>query len=445
MSNEFPLLYIRASHKSEPFHICEVSAGHELQAKKNLPHKNLIVFIGRASSPNRLLWRSHLFRDLEIEINRENSPLSFICDRFGTSPVFYRKENGVIEISSKLQELSHLSTDPVLLENARAELLEKNYLSSGKTIFAGVKKLMPGERLSIDSDLQLKTEMSGVNDRHFGQDTPTRDWCDELLNLLKDAIVRGIESGVTHAALSGGADSRLILALTPPKLRAALTYYTKLNPLIDAESDRDFRAARMLASEFGLKHVVLEKPQKYWAFLLPEFVETKVLSGLYGGEFLGGALFNMLPEENGLKHQAPSSENGFTESVYEIAQASINSSLTLFYGAQVVGWATPYAQLNAAFTPFLEESVLDHLLKIDPQHYCRYSVYNQIWQLPELAPLARIPFLSDLARFHDYPKDLSGVDPKTTDMNEQAKHTLAEKIENLLNDMQRALHGRFPL
>lgn len=445
MSNEFPLLYIRASQGNEAFHVCEISNGRELQAKKNLPHKNLIVFIGRVAAPNRLLWRSHLFRDVEIDMSRESVPLSLTCDRFGTSPIFYRQENGVIEISSKLQELTRLSTDRELLEKARTELTEKNYLSSGKTIFSGVKKLLPSERLFIDSKFQLTTELTDSKTQHFGHDAPTREWCDELLRLLKNAIVRGIESGITHAALSGGADSRLILGLTPPELRAALTYYTKLNPLIDVEADRDLRAARLLAKECKLKHVVVEKPEMYWAFLQPEFVETKVLSGLYGGEFLGGALLNMLPEENTLKHQAPSSEQHFTEAVFEVAQASMNSSLTLFYGAQVVGWATPYAQLNGTYTPFLDESVIEHLLKIDPKNYCRYSAYSQIWQTPSLASLARIPFLSDLARFQGFPADTAGVDPKTTDMRAQAKQTLAEKVETLLNEMQRALQGRFPL
>lgn len=431
LRRKYPVLYIRKSSSPVPFRCFLINEELDLFEIKKIDHPNIVALIGHKVSDTRFIWSSNMLNEVEIQLDPNGSELSLTNDHFGITPLFYHERNGIAEACSALQGLTDLKTSDTHFQSCIKQLEENAFLRTGETLFDGVRKLGPGEKIKFSAEAKIET--TALSDPFSTTSFTKADihWLRHLIRLLGDAIERFVNSGAGYSALSGGCDSRLVLALTPEKLRKQITYYTKVNPLVDPKLDLDLRAARTLAQNLQLKHEILEHPQAYWTFLDPESHPALVISGMYGGELLGGALFDFYPS-----NLRPKIDEREVNKIYETAHASIHSSLTLFHNGQVKGWATPYSQMKATLTPFLDRKVLQHMALIDPRDYCEYSVYHQIWQLPEFQKYARIPFLSDLNNFHDYPIAVDGVNPKKPLLDVQLKVDSKELAKRVVGDFQ---------
>jgi asparagine synthase (glutamine-hydrolysing) len=137
-------------------------------------------------------------------------------DRLGEKPFYYRYDGKTFLFASEIKGL--LATG--LVERAPKDDALRQYLTfqlvlDDQTLFAGIKKLMPGNTLVYEScsgQLHIKTYWN----LHFAwnEARPEADSAEQLAALLQDAVRLRLRSDVPLGAqLSGGLDSSIIVSL----------------------------------------------------------------------------------------------------------------------------------------------------------------------------------------------------------------------------------------
>jgi asparagine synthase (glutamine-hydrolysing) len=241
-------------------------------------------------------------------------------DHFGKKPLYYIHAGAFLVFASELQALQCLPNllggiDPAAVQ----EYLLLQYVHAPRTIYRHVKKLEPGTCLSIGfAPARVTHQVS----RHFFrfeacepklplfQRSNEGELCDDLANLLKDAVANRLVADVPVGAfLSGGNDSSLVVAIMARELGVrANTFSIGFTNSPTSEHD----AARQIAKHLGTHHrellvepsavdllptivAALDEPNGDSSclpvYLLSEFARKEVtvaLSGDGGDEMFGG-------------------------------------------------------------------------------------------------------------------------------------------------------------
>ncbi len=134
-------------------------------------------------------------------------------DRFGIKPFYYLIKDDCFYFSSEAKALLPFLNNIELDEDAFAEYLTFQYTIGEKTLFKGIKQLMPGHyieiekgKINIERYWDVKYEIDWNNDKDYFYET--------FYNLLKDSVKYHLKSDVEVGTyLSGGIDSSLLLNL----------------------------------------------------------------------------------------------------------------------------------------------------------------------------------------------------------------------------------------
>ena len=187
--------------------------------------------------------------------DNEERRLHLARDRFGVKPLYYQAGAACLVFGSEIKALlASKEVTPRLDWRGLHEYLYYNTALGVRTLYAGVRKLLPGHKLTVDA--------SGVNVEPFcsifdvddvDDDYPTA--VEKVRGLLdravKDHLVSDVPVGVF---LSGGIDSSAITAF------AAKHYDRKLKTFsagFDFEGGRtvnELPRARLVAERFGTDH-----------------------------------------------------------------------------------------------------------------------------------------------------------------------------------------------
>ncbi|MSO89382.1 MAG: asparagine synthase (glutamine-hydrolyzing) [Rhodospirillaceae bacterium] len=193
-------------------------------------------------------------------------------DPFGIKPLYYVETAAGVAFASEAQALLAAGLAPrVIRDEARAELLQLHFVTGRDTIFAGIKRVLPGETLVI--------AQGRIVERHRLAALPEGGpefWSeDEALERLDRALIDSVRihqrSDVPYGLfLSGGVDSSALLALMAPlNERPVLTFTAGFSGTAVA----DERAhARIVARKVGAEHVEVEFGESDFWSLLPEIV-----------------------------------------------------------------------------------------------------------------------------------------------------------------------------
>ncbi|WP_304301584.1 asparagine synthase-related protein, partial [Chromatium okenii] len=114
------------------------------------------------------------------------------------------------EIKALLQILPH---QPQIAPAALRQFLQHQFASGEDTLLAGIKRVLPGEALLIDANLQIKRHRYWspltIEPRQIGIDVAQ----DELNALMTAAMREHLRSDVPFGLfLSGGVDSAILAA-----------------------------------------------------------------------------------------------------------------------------------------------------------------------------------------------------------------------------------------
>jgi asparagine synthase (glutamine-hydrolysing) len=197
-------------------------------------------------------------------------------DRLGIKPFYYFWDGRLFAFASEIKALfEHPSISPRLEGSALSEQLAFGYTSGEQTLFAGIRKLMPGHWLQVrfdGPDPTLTIEQYWDVPAPGGSASPRAegDWVGECRRRLEETVRMRLMSDVPLGMfLSGGVDSSAIAALmkrmvdTPVKTFAvgyAEAPYSELG------------YAREVAAHIGSDHHEVQIGMRDFFNALPELV-----------------------------------------------------------------------------------------------------------------------------------------------------------------------------
>jgi len=186
-----------------------------------------------------------------------------VNDRHGLRVHYYAIHNGnllfVPEAKAILQENTF---QKALNDEAVAEFFAFGEFWGDKTFFTGIKALTPASILTYDGqDLSIEKYWEFKYELDYGKSED--EFVDELVTTFKRAVEIRIEDNLRYGvALSGGLDSRSVLAAIPPAERKNVIAYT-----FGPRDCDEVKIAKRVAKRAEIKeHLVVE--------LLPEFITT---------------------------------------------------------------------------------------------------------------------------------------------------------------------------
>ena len=137
-------------------------------------------------------------------------------DRLGVKPFYYYWDGRLFAFASEIKALFELpAISPVLDEESLPEILAFGYTSGDRTLFRGIRKLMPGYHLALDlNDLQPEPRIAQYWDVPAPVEIADADWIAETRLRLDESVRMRLMSDVPLGMfLSGGVDSSAIAAL----------------------------------------------------------------------------------------------------------------------------------------------------------------------------------------------------------------------------------------
>ena len=177
-------------------------------------------------------------------------------DRLGIKPMYYWETAGGLAFGSELQCISGLAgfqrtVDP----EAIAWFLALGYVPDPRCVFAGVRKLPPGHRLSWSRAQGVRVERywSPVREERTDLDDVTA--VEEVRRLLEESVSIHLESDVPLGAfLSGGLDSSTVVAMMTRLARGRVRTFSIG---FDEEEFNEAPQAAEVARALGTEHTEL--------------------------------------------------------------------------------------------------------------------------------------------------------------------------------------------
>ncbi|NBW75006.1 MAG: hypothetical protein EBR34_04325 [Sphingomonadaceae bacterium] len=204
-----------------------------------------------------------------LAVNRRKNQVTARVDRCGLGHLFEASHGPCHVISSSVQFVAEFTeAGPDI-----AALLDYSQLGVfpfAATPYVGIRKLLPDDPW-------------GTNYAATGSGRPLKALQDDIEAHFR-AAVQALLAAAPQAALelSGGLDSRLILAAMTPDQRAGRSALTLCGP---GEDSPDLKIARQLARDQGLDHRVSHAPSEQW--LDPELLFTTLDAACSGYQGMG--------------------------------------------------------------------------------------------------------------------------------------------------------------
>ena len=177
-------------------------------------------------------------------------------DRLGIKPFYYFWNGRLFAFASEIKALlEHPDISAQANEKLLPEYLAFGYNSGEETLFAGIRKLMPGHTLTLDCgskpSLEIRPYWDSPCPREFESRTD-KEWIAECRERLEDAVRTRLMSDVPLGMfLSGGVDSSAIAAL----MKRLTTGRVKTFAVGYSEADfSELSYARAVAERIGTEH-----------------------------------------------------------------------------------------------------------------------------------------------------------------------------------------------
>lgn len=180
--------------------------------------------------------------------------LSLVTDFLGLRPLFYLSQPGRLAFASEIKALLALGwIKPAINEEALAEWLAFEVLDGDRTLFKDIKRLPPGSILKFEKgQIRVYPYASLFYSEGFS-DWSEAQWVEAFIETLIQSLQRRLNDTQGYVLpLSGGLDSRLLLALLSSNLKRKLPLVT-----YGDRSSRDVERARKMGKEVSYPHQIL--------------------------------------------------------------------------------------------------------------------------------------------------------------------------------------------
>lgn len=195
--------------------------------------------------------------------DKKESKVFLITDRYGFKPLYWGIIQDDLVWSSELKGfLGRVNFKPVIDRQAVENFFDIGYLFENRTWFKGVELVPPASTLIFDlkkSKIRIEHYWSWSEIKSIEGPIDERELVEELGRLFKQSVCRHINSnervGIT---LSGGLDSRAILAAVPEDYKPLHTF------TFGQEGCEDIKIASKVSRLKGATHHILEINSSNW-------------------------------------------------------------------------------------------------------------------------------------------------------------------------------------
>ncbi len=206
--------------------------GEVYNAEAMARHPLLAALARRGTSDTEIVVESVARRGLEATLadmngmfaialwDRATRTLHLVRDRLGIKPLFYAQTPTGVYFASELKAFGAAGLDFAIDAASVASFLRFGYVPAPFSIYRGLAKVLPGERVSFTADGQVRRQIywslnevasAGRAAQFTGSDAEAVERLDAL---LADAVSGQMMSDVPLGAfLSGGIDSSTIVAM----------------------------------------------------------------------------------------------------------------------------------------------------------------------------------------------------------------------------------------
>lgn len=414
--------------------------------------KSKYLCVQQSDDEIKFSYGSEHLSKVEIKWNVKKKVLSINLDDLGLSNIFYVESDENIFISNTTVLLEKNVKHGKLSERNILFFLIAGFLPVGWSFWADMQRV--DKRIEIDLNLKNKlTEKSNWQSNFL-----TKSECTE--NIYVDNVLESLSDSLKHIKdycspdelrMSGGIDSRLISVLWKYE---PLNTVVVQSPWVKEEEDLDVNISRAWANHLKWPHKVLKPSSEGFGF----FIETQgknVLTGLCGGEFLGGQFHRVINTSPKLwAHTAAEifpgknldflNDDGWVNDVIsseekwlvESLRVFIQSSRSTLYRSYKNSWATPFQMHAKYLSPFVTPHFLKLFLNIPIDIIGDYNLYEKIF-LALKPELEKVPLCSQIT--HRIPQmnanPAFGLNPKFRyDKNflEPDRRAQADRLSKLL-------------
>lgn len=202
-----------------------------------------------------------------------NRSLFMARDRMGIKPFYYyRDDQGIFYFASEVKAiLSALDQVPDLDLSGLDPYMSFGYLPGEDTLFKGIRRLLPGHYMTLDSDNLLKTGRYWDLNFSVGPDKGLDYYVENGRELLNSAIDLRLRSDVPLGIfLSGGLDSSSIVGLLASRVSQPLKTFS-----VAYDLGRQFNEtpwARQVAETFQTDHHEFFVTPEQFSDFIPDFI-----------------------------------------------------------------------------------------------------------------------------------------------------------------------------
>jgi hypothetical protein len=252
------------------------------------------------------LWSENLSESrpqgsyLILKYNVCEGRLEGLSDHWGVQPAYLLRDRDCIYLASLPSPLLKLSERNFQLNSeAIDDFITLGVVQSNKTFISGLE-LVPANSHFVSDGASWE-----IRQRSTPQFSSHRTLAEASLGLwerLQAFTDRQFDQGVRHCFLTGGADSRVIAASMSRKVRSVMEFATIDQPAWTC--DRwDMRVASQLAQKHEMQHRLIapthmQRSVSYPVVqraLKPRRLDCPVIGGMFGTEFVGMGVFQLLP------------------------------------------------------------------------------------------------------------------------------------------------------
>ncbi len=160
--------------------------------------------------------------------NRDTRTLFCVRDRLGIKPFYYYWDGDLFAFASEIKALlEHPAISAKFEQSLLSEYLALGYISDDRTLFAGIRKLMPGHHLTLAPGAGPRIEQYWEIPRPGRpEERSDAEWIAECRQRLEETVRLRLMSDVPIGMfLSGGLDSSAIAALMKRMLSGPVKSY----------------------------------------------------------------------------------------------------------------------------------------------------------------------------------------------------------------------------
>src|SRR6058998_803006 len=204
--------------------------------------------------------------------DRRSRRLFIARDRLGIKPLYYFYDGTKFVFGSEIKAiLAYPGIKPEFNKNTLAEYLAFGYIAGPETMFAGIRKLLPGHTLELDDSGEIKIESYwDLSVPADSERRPRGHYINGYRELLEECVASHLMSDVPLGVfLSGGLDSSAVAALTS-KIRGEQIETFSVGYGEEAYSELPY--AREVARHIGSRHHEVRLSRQEFFDSLPKLI-----------------------------------------------------------------------------------------------------------------------------------------------------------------------------